>query len=514
MKKVVYNNKNFEILNGFNFKFSNNEVTFSDITIDFTGYSIADIPYKYQEIKIKEDETVLFTGFVDEIDFSKFHMREEDREMTLTLLSPLALATKRNVSLIGTYSVKDAIQRILQPLIDDGFVIKEMNITDGQITTNYVLETIENCMNNIGFKRNVFWFINEHKEIFVNSIDYMFSMPAVKSISANTQEEGFLGIQPKIENIDYANVLNFKNVRLIYSTKENESFPIMVTESNVLKTGDIVTFTTPIIIDEKYLRSYIEENEDLPGEYFAFNLNMHEQDNPSNTTSINIGIDKTDTAPAGQYNRYVQDSRITFSDNKGEEGRIVLQQDPFFPNLITGFKYNMTLTREIDSIHSDTAIRYTTMRFMYSAEINKMKGVISESGQIEKVVDYNEKWTSLPKLITHARSLMTQNTNTVNQVELVYDEDPLLKVGDIVEINEPSFYIQGKFAVKQIQYRLINEYDKEWTIILKNSDLISTYIDMFRPTEYQEKEEQIDTVVLSEYIEENVYETHEVEVEV
>ena len=98
-------------------------------------------------------------------------------------------------------------------------------------------------------------------------------------------------------------------------------------------------------------------------------------------------------------------------------------------------------------IQADTALRYTTMRFMYSAEIEKLKSVISESGQIEKTVDYNDKWTTLPQLISYARSLITQNSNTINQVTLEYDQNPNLELGNIITINKPEFYIQGKFTV-------------------------------------------------------------------
>lgn len=56
MKRVLYNNKTFKILNDYSIKSSNNEVTFTDITIDFTGKTFEDIPYKYQEIQIKEGE--------------------------------------------------------------------------------------------------------------------------------------------------------------------------------------------------------------------------------------------------------------------------------------------------------------------------------------------------------------------------------------------------------------------------------------------------------------------------
>ena len=224
--RVVYNNKAFKMIESYGFKFSNNEVTFNDITIDFSNCTIADIPYKYQEIKIIEAEneenimqgTVKFTGFLDDIELPDMKLEDEEREMVLTLLSPLKLATKRNVSLIGTYKLETAIRRVIQPLVDDGFILKEINIPDGQITVNFVLETVENCMNNIGFKRNIFWTINERKEIYVNSIDYLFGSQSAKEISKNKPRYGLSKIQPKIENVDYANVINFKNVRLIYQS--------------------------------------------------------------------------------------------------------------------------------------------------------------------------------------------------------------------------------------------------------------------------------------------------------
>ena len=189
--RVVYNNKFYKIIGSYNIKYSNNEVTFNDITIDFTDGTIMDIPFKYQEVKIVEaeneekikDGVVKFTGYLDDIDLSDMKLEDEEREMTLTLLSPLKLATKRTVSLIGTYELKIAIQRVLQPLVDDGFKIKEMNIQNGQITVNFAIETVENSMNNICSKRNIFWYIDENSNIYVNSIDYMFGLPASKTIT-------------------------------------------------------------------------------------------------------------------------------------------------------------------------------------------------------------------------------------------------------------------------------------------------------------------------------------------
>lgn len=526
--RLVYNNKIFKMLNNYGYKFSNNEVTFNDITIDFTGSSIADIPYKYQEIQIRQAKTeedilkeysILFTGYLDSIDISEMKMKKESREVTLILLSPLKMATKRSVTLIGTYDLKTAIFRVIQPLIDDGFILKEINVTNGQITTNFVLETVENCMNSIGFKRNIFWYINEKKEIFISSIDYLFGLSSVKTIDQNINEKGLLKIQPEISNVDYANIINFKNIRLIYSEKDTiyddplarkygyNIYPILILDKNI-KNGDTISFNNPIIIDENTLKQVIKEkNEDtIYNEYYCIYIKIKISDTEYKTYEKKIIFEN------GVLKDLETNGNITFNDENGNEGEIVFQRDSFFTNLITGFKWNGENATIIE-IKSDTALRYTTMRFMYSAEINKLKGVISDSGQIEKTVDYNEKWSTLPQLISYARSLMTQNSNIVNQVVLEYDVNPNLKIGDIVEINTPNFYIQGKFAVKDISYTFHNEIEQNWHITLKSTDLISTYIDMFRPNEKEENADNINTVILSEFVEEEVNEIHSLELD-
>ena len=106
IKRVIFNNKAYKIINNYGFKFANNEVTFNNITIDFTGCTLADIPYKYQEIKIMQSEVendvlngeILFTGYLENIKLNT--IKDKFKEVVLTLLSPLGLATKRSVSLI------------------------------------------------------------------------------------------------------------------------------------------------------------------------------------------------------------------------------------------------------------------------------------------------------------------------------------------------------------------------------------------------------------------------------
>ena len=76
----------------------------------------------------------------------------------------------------------------------------------------------------------------------------------------------------------------------------------------------------------------------------------------------------------------------------------------------------------------------------------------------------------------------------------------------------PSFFSEGNYAVKEIEYTYKNKTEQNWKIVLKSSDLISTYIDMFRPQETEENEDKIDTVILGEFVEENIKEIHTVSI--
>lgn len=502
------NNKNYKIQNNFQIKKSNSEVTFQDIAIDFSKGTIADIPYKYQEVKIYNNNKIVFTGFVDTPKLSEMKNSAdiEGRELTLTLLSPLKMATIRTVTIIGTMDIRTAINRILEPLINDGFIIKEINIEDGQITMNSVLQTVEYCMNNIGFKRNIFWYINEKKEIFVNSINYLFAQSISKHITENDgRKEGLYYLQPTIDNVDYANIINFKNVRLIYSTMSDITDYPIVEANKIIKKGDMITFQNPIILSEDYLRNYIAERYNQKTEYYDFELLAVCDDGTLKMYYSKINLyDTTDP----NYNKYENTSNFSFNDDGGDEVEIVLQRDQFYSNLITGFKWNIEQNAEIIVIRSDLTLRYTTMKFTYSNEIEKMKGVISSSGQVEKTINYSEKWTTLPQLISYARSLMIQNDNVINKVVLRYTKNPNLEIGNIVNINKTSFFTVGNFAVKDIMYTYYNENDENWEITLKSSDLISSYIDMFRPNEQQENQKNSDGVILSEFIEEGFEEKH------
>ena len=120
------------------------------------------IPIKDQNLK---EETLAIIALFN---LQYWCKDEEDRKLTINMLSPLKMAQVRCVTLIGSYSVKNAINRVLQPLIDDGYNIEEFNVGNEEITLNFVLEPIEYCMNAIGHKSRIYWFIDEKKNIYVD----------------------------------------------------------------------------------------------------------------------------------------------------------------------------------------------------------------------------------------------------------------------------------------------------------------------------------------------------------
>lgn len=434
-------------------------------------------------------------------------MSQENRELTITLLSPLKLATVRTTTVNGTFTLKEAITRILEPLVNDGFTITEMNVDNSSILVNYIMQTIESVMNDLCFKKNIFWYIDEYKNIKVNSIEYLFGQNISKTIDNTKNEIGLLGIEPSIENTDYANVINIKNARLIYSEStmydsyidhiyEDGGFPIL-NLPKAIKKGDTVDFNYPVIIGKDIGRQIAEEN----GIVVSTLLTVFKIDGEG---LIDISYNKTS-------NTINITGSVTYSDSEGDEGTFVLQRDNFFKNLITGFKYNGENNIVLAGVSSYTALRYIKMKFMHSNEINKFKGMISKSGQIEKTVNANETWFTLRELTEYAKSLLIQDTNQINSIILKYDIKPDLQIGNLVSINLPAFYIDGKYTVKKLQYQYENELEQLWTITLQNSSLLNNYIDIFRPTQTQETETQNESMVISEFIEDKINEVHIVE---
>lgn len=241
-----FNNKEYRLIDNIDTNKSSREVTYSDLTLDFTDSTIDNLPYAQQEVQIFDKENnLIFTGFVS--DYKLPELRDVNtsvKRLTMSLFSPRQMATKRTVTIMRTAKMSDIITQTLEPLYQDGFALKEINIEDKAITVNLISRTVEEVLNYLSNKYSLYWNIDELKGITINSIDYMLNKEAKKVIDIDNYKEqisGLISITPSVENIDYANIINVKNARIFYA-KYNADLNI------VLKNGDRIDFENPIDI--------------------------------------------------------------------------------------------------------------------------------------------------------------------------------------------------------------------------------------------------------------------------
>lgn len=490
---LEYSDKMFRIINSYAINTSSRQVTFTDIKIDFTNKTLEDLPIKYQEVKIKKDDELIYTGYVNSFTLPSLKQSDNElRELEINLLSPMQMATNKIVTIIGTYKLEEVIERALNPLLLDGFEIEELNVRDGQKTVNFLMQTTEYIMNSLSNTESLWWYIDEYKKIYINSIDYQFGLLPKMTLTHEKKESGLLSITPQVEAVNYANVINVKNARVYFdSYYNNNSSNKPLFDAINLQSGDSIDFKYPIDISEATIRHIkdIDKTSGMLG-YYNFYIQLN------NNTNYYIGL-VNDT--------FVTSNGISFSDD--EKSIITLKRDEFFKNLIVGFTYNGN-SSSVSNLSSRTALEYRTMKFVNSQEIEINKGKITPSGVIEKTVDMNERWFFIDDLVTEVRSLMYNNSNQTNILTIEFDENKNLKIGDILSINLPKFLVKGDYIITDIVYRYINV--ENWKITLRSADVLENYIDLFREKEKQEINEQIETVIISEYIEEKMNEIHEV----
>lgn len=482
---------------------SSQEVQFSDITVDFTGSTIEELPYNYQELRIWEvgedldinKGRLLYTGYMDGNRLPRMVNTIEDVRMEVTMLSPKAMTTRRYVSASGTYYLNDLFTIILHPLIEDGFIIKEINIGTHVKTANYFLQTIESIMNDLSHTYNFFWYIDETKGIYIIDVNKLMDKESKFLIKGKV--ENMLNIQPTVKSFNYFNAINIKNARVYckgYSQRGDWSYgsnTYPIVDTLTFNKDDMVTFKNPLDFNKDNLKkicleknattlnvlTFTTENRDL---YIDYNSN-----NDTLTFSNGIVYDDQDTTNAV----------------------MVLVRDVFYNNLITGFRWNVN-KENIYRISSESMLKYQTAKMYYTQEIEKCKGIISESGIIENVIDVNGKWFTKKELIEYCRSLMTSNGNQTTDVQITFDKDKNFKVGDLLEIDMPEFLTKGKFIITSISESHVTGEDL-YTLKLKNSKFQSDYIDLFRSSQKMDSEENYDITNVVEYQEESVNEIFE-----
>ena len=377
MTYLEYSNKKFKIIDSYNINTSSRQVTFSDINVDFTNRTLEDLPIKYQEVQIKKDNTVIYTGYVNS--FTLPTMKQSDnefRELEINLLSPMQMATNKVVTIIGTYTLEEVIRRALSPLLLDGFEIKSLNVRDGQKTVNFLMQTTEFVMNSLSNSECLWWHIDENKNIYVNSIDYQFGLLPKMTLTHDKKVEGLLSITPSVEAVNYANVINVKNARVYFrsewhSIDYNNANNKPLFEVKKIKKGDTIDFKYPIDISEETLRRLQKQTYDSYGiseEIYKYSFEALRINANSDDRSFSCYIGIVD-------DEYVVEN-ISFSDEDVEK-LYVLKRDQFFKNLVTGFTYTGEKEIDVTLIISYSALEYRTMKFVNSQEIQINKGKIS-----------------------------------------------------------------------------------------------------------------------------------------
>ena len=504
----------YRVLDEYTINESSREVKFSSLKIDFTNKGIVDLPLKYQEVQLlnlNEDYSVnevIYTGYVNNFVLPKMKNRNEYRELEIDLISPLGMTTLRTADAVGTYQLQNLVRRLVQPLIDDGYVLKALNIGNNQITVNYLNETIESSLNKLSNKFNFWWYIDKNKNIYINSIDYLMGLTPKITYDDNNSISGLIDVIPSIDATDYCNTINFTNVRLYTES----FFERWEGTSNNMTTIDYIYYEPLLKKDTINTGDKIEFN-------FPISLNPNALDKVG-TTKYNknsmLGIAKRIGSGTIDYllNIYYENgivnipSNVSIEDNYSDNNTWVLVRDAFFKDLIVGLQYNGT-PFDVFVVNSSTGLKYAKVKVSNDNEIERNKGIISQTGIVEKQIDMNEQWKTHQELLEIANSYIYANTSKVEQVKLTIDEDHDLNVGDTIKIDKECFLINDTYIItdKQINYEDgINTY----LYTLRNTNILENYVDLFRANEKEDTENKNVSLITSSYVDEGIKESYEV----
>ncbi len=495
-----WNNKDYRIIDSIEIKKSSREVTYTDLKLDFSKCTMEDLPYAQQEVEIiDKDGKLKFTGFVSDYKLPELKkIITPEKELNLSLYTPRQMTTIRTVTIMRTAMLSEIITQVLMPLYQDGFVLKTLNIEDKSVTLKLISKTVEEVLNYLSKKYSLYWNINEFKEIEIDDINYLFNNVPKKTININNYKQqinGFLSISPTVENLNYANIINIKNARIFYDN---------IQQFNVtLKNGDRVDFENPIDIS-------LGAAERIVG---ALAVNQ-------TTTCTNLEIIYNDSSKAyvecgfnvdGEIQDGLNMKDIATDDSTG--ALFVLTMDSTFTNLAIGVTYKGENEITVNSIKSQTFLRYANMRLINWQEIEQNGGKITTSGQIEKVLDVENGWFTVQELIDYIGNIFIINNKYTNQVILKYDKENNIEIGDRIDIDLPEYFTEGIFIVTAINESKEANNPTNYSVELRDTNLLENYIDLFRSSsDTEEQDSQVETEYVVEYSgEEKIKEIHEIE---
>lgn len=499
-----FNDTNYALENLPSLVYSSRETTFSSIQIDFTGKTANDLPIAYQEIQIIDTDTseIIYYGYAGTPTFPEFDGKNIRVILEIELLSPQTLLTKRTIQAqINNINIHDAVATILDDIVEkDGFVIAENTLSSTTYLSDiYRYSTIEKVLNDLGNRFNFVWYVDELKNIYLKALSKIETEEAILTINDEMGSEYLEKITPNFECADYANKISMTNVDLINTQTE------IVPTSTVLSKGEEYTFTYPFSISENVVYRAPDFDAEVPGESYAFILSTTAGD------FFTITIDRINKTIT--YNSHIGFSGI---DDSNSNKYILLITDESNSKLITGFKWNYATSKTVDGDYgcmTQTAIMPFTSIFVDSAEIANVKDKINTSGIIEKTIDMNSKYLAYDELVEYCKSVFNQNnkqTNTVNLVFRGYIDDEnfvnlknSLKLTKKIHIDKENYFITANdYAITDIEYT-INQNIGILTLSARTTNYLETFIDIFRISDEQLSENDIENIFTTFYNQDN-----------
>jgi len=477
------------VLNDINISLSSREITFSDLVLDFAGKTIDDLPYYLQEVELVDNEdNKLYTGYIDTYTLPQIKQQNQiEMELSITLLSPRKMTTKRVTSINKTDKLKNIIREIFSVLLPDGYFFKEINVPNKTITIRRLSRTVEELIEEICNKNSLYWNIDIDKGITVCSIEYMFSKSPIKQINiTNYKDEiqGLMTINPQINGVDYANIINAKNVRVFNTFSYYSSTPIAT-----VKSGDIYYFDNPIIVGIDTAKRILKDP-DYTASFPHLELEYTNAGSSKNADII------SQLNPIGSSD-YIQYTNIGKKDDENKDW--TLQYDSFFTNMVVGIKNNTQNTQQINLLYTMSELRYANMKLFNWQQIEEMKDNVTPSGQIEKIIDLNEQWFTTEELIDFIDNQFVNNDKNTDEIKIIYDENNDIEVGDRIVFYLPQYLVIGNFVVTDINKTKSGNNPFIYEITLRNTGLLDNYIDFFRSPEQEEQEDKTQVEYIVEY---------------
>ena len=486
---------------------SGTDITFSTVKADYGIRDKSLLPITLQEMRIWQGKLVgeddlsgcelIYTGFLDSATVSQKINNDDECDIEFSLLSPENMTTRRYITLNGVYSTNELFGLVFSPLIEDGFILKDIDVEEKNVSVKYCLETIETVMNDLSNKVNVFWTIDIHKNIHI--IDILKLLTKEPKMIIQDEVKGMYQLQPTIENNGYFNCVNVKNARVFNTFDRLRDFGFL--EGLEIKKGQSANFKYPVDFGLNGSKRVCDDKSAIFCRVFSLSYGIVNGPDGYITEAVETYPSDTEVVlPQGW----------AWEDDNNENAKLVLKRDSFFSNLVTGFTWQGEDTIWLENMTSDKVLKYELFRLTNISEVNKCIGKITDSGIIENTIDVNESWFTHTELIDYCNSLIGANAVNTTTVDISFDENYNLDIGDTIRINEPNFFIEGDFVITDISEKKYgyNEYDCH--IVAKNNKLLENYIDIFRKDKLEEDEDKYDTLNVFESISEEIVENYNV----